>query len=160
MLTDSPPGPWTGLAEVLAGAVLFPSLFVAASAAWRRRGADGGGAAKTPSLSPGAALDCACKSVSAAFAAFSVYVGASVLSSCQDCDVVRDRRPLIRHFLCFGLTYFLYDIWAMFVVFRQGHQDNQHCQHGKEKSEGKLIRDFLHAKTLLVVHHLVVPTLG
>ena len=31
-----------------------------------------------------------------------------------------ERRPLVRHYMCFGLSYFIYDVYAMFVVHRKG----------------------------------------
>ncbi len=69
-LTESSPGLWLGAAEAALGAILFPALFMAASFGGGRwwRG-------NRLRVEPGAALDCACKAVSAAFAVAAVAVG-------------------------------------------------------------------------------------
>ena len=42
-----------------------------------------------------------------------------MFSTCGS-EVMIERRPLVRHYMCFGLSYFFYDVYAMFVVHREG----------------------------------------
>ncbi len=91
----------------------------------------------------------------------------SVFSSCvrDGCDLVRDRHDSIRHYLCFGVTYFLYDIWAMFVVFRVGEEEAQ--ERDKARSTPKLtvsspgqVRRFFDQRRLILLHHVAIPFIG
>ena len=91
---------------------------------------------------PSVAADVACKTVSSLFAVMTTMVGffgetsfmitltnsililtSSVFSTCGS-EVMSERRPLVRHYLCFGLSYFIYDVYAMFVVHRQNNHES------------------------------------
>ncbi len=92
-----------------------------------------------------------------------------MVSTCleENCDLIRSRRPLVRHFMCFGLTYFLYDIWAMFVVFRKTRADQEERDGSGGGRSGfpslassRMVGQFIRAKPLLVAHHVVLPLFG
>ena len=56
-------------------------------------------------------------------------------------DIMFATRNLIRHFMCFGLSYFLYDVYAM-------------CYAHNDRCTSK---SFLSEKWLLVAHHIILP---
>lgn len=49
-----------------------------------------------------------------------------------------------------GVSYFFYDIYAMFVVFREGVPES-------DRGAIKLLLNFIKSRLLLVAHHLFLP---
>ena len=77
-----------------------------------------------------------------------------------------ERRPLVRHYLCFGLSYFIYDVYAMFVVHRQTTMTHfiSHistrivCYREKGNIVGNTVYEsFWNESWLLIIHHLLLP---
>lgn len=62
-----------------------------------------------------------------------------------------ENHPLVRHYMCFGLVYFLYDIYSMFLVFRATQQEK-----GADGSFARMCR----VRWIMVVHHLALPLIG
>jgi len=96
---------------------------------------------------PSVAADVACKTVSSLFAVMTTMVGFFVFSTCGS-EVMSERRPLVRHYLCFGLSYFIYDVYAMFVV---------HREKGNVKVGSTVYESFWNESWLLIIHHLLLP---
>lgn len=96
---------------------------------------------------PSVAADVACKTVSSIFAVMTTIVGFFVFSTCGS-EVMIERRPLVRHYMCFGLSYFFYDVYAMFVV----HRDRNDVKGGET-----VYASFWNESRLLIIHHLILP---
>ena len=62
--------------------------------------------------------------------------------------MIYDSHPLIRHWLVVGVSYFSYDVVAMYAVFKAGTA-------AIAPQAGWT--DFLAARPLIIVHHLVIP---
>ncbi len=83
---------------------------------------------------------------------------AALSSGClePDCDLLLSPRPLVRHFICLGLPYFPYDVWAMFVAFKRGGRR----QRTSEEEDGwRQLLGFLREKPLLLMHHILLPAM-
>jgi len=133
------------LAEYVIGSAIFPTLLIAfdrtASRLWHWR--------------TDVRFDAAVKAVSASFAMATVAVGAHTFSTC-DCDFVLCKRPLVRHWMCFGTAYFVYDILAMMAVFRPKHFSSSSDEaHGKS-----FLWHFLSQHQLIFIHHVVLAVFG
>jgi len=71
-------------------------------------------------------------------------------------SVMYDEHPIIRHCMCLGVSYFFYDIIAMFLTFRQKYYED----HPKDNSSQTLLQRFASSKNLILVHHIIIPLLG
>ena len=82
---------------------------------------------------------------------------AALSSGClePDCDLLLSPRPLVRHFICLGLPYFPYDVWAMFVAFKRGGRR----QRTSEEDGWRQLLGFLREKPLLLMHHILLPAM-
>ena len=49
----------------------------------------------------------------------------SVLKDCG-CISFKVKHNVVKHYMCFGLPYFIYDIYAMYVVFKVASSNPQH----------------------------------
>jgi len=90
-----------------------------------------------------------CKVVSAIFACVSCATGIIVLRDCG-CISFSVYNAVPRHYMSFGLSYFFYDIYAMFVVYKENESK-------ETENSLKVITDFVKARVLLVGHHLFLP---
>lgn len=75
-----------------------------------------------------------------------------VLRDCG-CISIKLENNVVKHYMCFGLSYFFYDIYAMFVVFKEGLSLKE------DQSFVRILASFVQARLLLVAHHLVLPFL-
>jgi len=73
----------------------------------------------------------------------------AVLRDCG-CISIKLKHNAVKHYMCFGISYFIYDIYAMFVVFKHGSPL-------KDESLFKLLVSFIKSRLLLVAHHLFLP---
>ena len=73
---------------------------------------------------------------------------------------------MLRHYMCFAVFYFLYDTYAMFVVFRESReskpgptdqQSNGRSPDQPAAPEPSVFVRFLKARPLMVAHHMVLP---
>jgi hypothetical protein len=70
---------------------------------------------------------------------------------------------MIRHYMCFAVFYFLYDTYAMYVVFRESNEAKAELANGQSsgsaggRSDVELFVRFLKARPLMVAHHMVLP---
>jgi len=90
-----------------------------------------------------------CKLVSALFAISACIMGIVVLRDCG-CISFKVKHNAVKHYMCFGLSYFLYDIYAMFIVFKVASPE-------RNESSLTLLRSFIKSRLLLVAHHLLLP---
>jgi len=90
-----------------------------------------------------------CKLVSALFAINACLAGVIILRDCG-CISIKLKHNAVKHYMCFGISYFIYDIYAMFVVFKHGSPL-------KDESLFKLLVSFIKSRLLLVAHHLFLP---
>merc|ERR1712095_15160 len=81
-----------------------------------------------------------CKLVSALFAIAACLAGVIILRDCG-CISIKLKHNAVKHYMCFGLSYFFYDIYAMFVVFKHGSSE-------KEESLFKLLINFTKSRLL------------
>jgi len=109
---------------------------------------------------------------SSIFAILICFVSLSVIQEFRS-SVMYDQHPIIRHSMCFGMAYFFYDIIAMFFSFQQKYNETNTI-HKKCVSLGythydclrisyrspQCIRDFVKSKSLILVHHVLIPLLG
>jgi len=136
MFCDESPSLATALAEYILGLVVFPcslALSLIVVSFLLPEGTNGD-----------VKSDAAVKLVSSLFAVATVAVGVRVFSTCDSCDLVHCRRPLVRHWSCFSAAYFSYDLLAMLAVHRLRN----------------LKESFFKAKGLIVVHHLALVIAG
>ena len=105
---------------------------------------------------------------------FNLFSTFSVYGECGD-DVIYGRHNLIRHYMCFAVFYFIYDTYAMFVVYNESRSlkrskretekvngetpDSQGDKSVEVTSEdiSKTIVQFIHARPLMIAHHMVLP---
>ncbi len=69
-----------------------------------------------------------------------------------DCDFILSPRPLLQHSMCFGVSYFVSDVFTMFLVARASHRERLDWHHH--------LKAFLQERPLIVAHHLVLPLIG
>ncbi|XP_059094440.1 TLC domain-containing protein 3A-like [Tigriopus californicus] len=94
--------------------------------------------------------DIATKLVSTWFAITTCFAGWLVFRQC-DTDLIREQKSLVHHYVFFALPYFIYDIFAMYLVYRESSRE-------RNLENSPLL--FLREKFLLVVHHLMISTVG
>jgi hypothetical protein len=70
---------------------------------------------------------------------------------------VREKHNLIRHYMCFAVFYFLYDTYAMFVVYRESRDSKSKTGQSEVRPIGQLVVKFLFARPLMIAHHMVLP---
>ena len=63
-------------------------------------------------------------------------------------SVIYDSIPLIRHWMVVGVSYFAYDLLAMYAVFKAGATSGVAAVGW---------RDFLSSRPLIIVHHVLLP---
>jgi len=93
-----------------------------------------------------------CKMVSAIFACVSCMTGVVVLNDCGkegNCISFKLKHNAVKHYMCFGLAYFFYDVYAMYIVFKVTSNANSGTL--------KKIFTFIQSRFLLVAHHLLLP---
>ena len=86
---------------------------------------------------------------------------------------MEERHNLLRHFMCFAVLYFYYDTFSMFIVFRQQRRDraiqlnpkngpqngvDREMPQQHQEDTYEILKDFCHERTLMLAHHLVLPT--
>jgi len=91
-----------------------------------------------------------CKLVSALFATFACVMGLIILRDCG-CISIKLKHNAVKHYMCFGLSYFFYDIYAMFLVFKAGVPVDP------KQGFHELLISFVKSRLLLVAHHLLLP---
>jgi len=138
---DRVPTAWTAAAAFASGLVTFPLLLVTFNKCLSNC------KAVTGRLTSGSVLEVAVLLVSSVFAILTCTVALTVISSYRS-SVIYDSHPLIRHWLVVGVSYFAYDLVAMYAVFKTGTAATA-PQAGWT--------DFLAARPLIIVHHLVIP---
>ena len=130
---ETPPNVLVGSLEFLAGGIICVSLFhyfIRLFCTLKiRRGEP---------LSHCDSVSLSCKLVSALFATLACVMGViskllavfyfssesytillAVLRDCG-CISIKLKHNAVKHYMCFGLSYFFYDIYAMFLVFKAG----------------------------------------
>jgi len=143
-LRQNPPNLLVGSVEFMIGLILFTSLFryfVRVFCTLKVQ--------KGQFLSYCDSVALSCKVVSAIFACVSCATGIIVLRDCG-CISFSVYNAVPRHYMSFGLSYFFYDIYAMFVVYKENESK-------ETENSLKVITDFVKARVLLVGHHLFLP---
>lgn len=143
-LRQNPPTLLVGSVEFLIGGILFTSLFRYFVGVFTRLKIR-----KGQSLSYTDSVALSCKLVSAIFACMSCAMGIITLRDCG-CISFNVYNAIPRHYMSFGLSYFFYDIYAMYTVYKENESEE------KENSI-KVITNFFKARVLLVGHHLFLP---
>ena len=70
---------------------------------------------------------------------------------------MNESHPLVRHFMCFGLTYFFYDLYSMNRVFQAERKE------AAEKNNQPFQEDIwamVEARWIMVLHHILLPVIG
>jgi len=133
---------WSAGLAFASGLVTFPTLLVAFN-----RWLSGCKAITERQLSHGNVLEIAVLLVSSVFAILTCAVALTVISSYRS-SVVYDSHPLIRHWLVVGVSYFAYDVFAMYAVFKVGTAPTA-PQAGWT--------NFLASRPMIIVHHVFIP---
>ncbi|XP_078607424.1 TLC domain-containing protein 3A-like [Branchiostoma floridae x Branchiostoma japonicum] len=128
--------------HILAGCVFFPGTFYLLLA---------GVGKMWPGLSK-ADLYLLCNSaVSSLQAIISCCVGCVVVVNCYR-EILYARHWLTEAYTCFGVSYFYYDIWSMYVV--------ECARYPEQTTNGWLpLKFYLKRKGLMVFHHLALPAI-
>lgn len=159
---DNPPSFWEGTLEFLFGSVLFMTLFhvsvlVVGQVHMQSKDAD-----ETKRLSKAQTVGICCKLISAIFAVNTCVVGVMILGECGTVSL-SGRHNAVKHYMCFGLPYFFYDIYAMYVVYKEVEIEKALLAVGSENNSvpdtsfRKLFPCFASSRLLLVLHHLLLP---
>ena len=97
-----------------------------------------------------------------------IFSSFSVLRDCG-CISIKLKHNAVKHYMCFGLSYFFYDIYAMFLVFKAGvpvdpkqgfHEVWQFLADISKRLiiiYFQLLISFVKSRLLLVAHHLLLP---
>lgn len=143
-LKQEPPSVYLAFLEMSLGFVCFLSLFHALISIV--------GVLKLKNgqvLSYADNVSLSCKMVSAVFAVISCIMGVVILRDCG-CISFKVKHNIVKHYMCFGLPYFFYDIYAMYIVFKVASSNPQH-------GTFKTMLTFIQSRFLLVAHHLILP---
>jgi len=143
-LRENPPTLLVGGLEFIIGGILFTSLFRYLVRVFSALKGQNG-----QSLSYCDSVALSCKVVSAIFACVSCAMGIIVLRDCG-CISFSVYNAIPRHYMSFGLSYFFYDIYAMYVVFKENESE-------ETESSFTVLKNFVRARVLLVGHHLFLP---
>jgi len=143
-LRQNPPTLLVGSLEFFVGGIIFTSLFH-----YLIRVLNNLKIRKGEAVSYSDSVALSCKLISALFACVSCATGIIVLRDCG-CISFSVYNAIPRHYMSFGLSYFFYDIYAMYVVFKENESD-------QTENSFKIFRRFIKARVLLVAHHLFLP---
>jgi len=92
--------------------------------------------------------------VSSSFAILTCIVSSKVMSGYHS-SVIYDSIPLIRHWMIVGVSYFVYDVFAMYKVFLAKSVDEDEVPATGSNRFGWL--SFVWARPLILIHHILVP---
>lgn len=151
-VTD-PPCLLTGVVQFLLGVCFFPTIFYS-SQRFLRRSSVGQWLIEHYNLNNFAIYDISNKFTSSVFAFLACTCGLFVISRCGSSDYAAgDRFYILDNYLIFGVSYFFYDCCTMFIVF--SHEHNNEVIYSKIN-----FQRFFAEKTLIILHHLLVPLIG
>jgi len=66
-------------------------------------------------------------------------------------SVMWDSHPIIHHFLVFGISYFVYDLQAMYQAY------TKQLQAGDDPLLAAPLLNFVRARPLMIFHHILIP---
>jgi len=151
-VTD-PPDYGTGSILFICGLFFFPLTFYLIQR-FLRLSATGEWLIRQYNLTPFKIYDISNKLTSSVFAFLACSCGLFVLSRCLSIENPSSSRYFILdNYLTFGVSYFFYDCVAMFIVF--SHEQSNEVTFSKD-----ILKRFFDEKTLIILHHLLVPIIG
>jgi len=151
-VTDSPSYVSASL-QFISGLLFFPLIFYY-SQRFLTRHSVGQWICARYNLSTFAVYDISNKLTSSLFAFLACSCGLYVVTKCSYSENPSSSRfYILDNYLIFGVSYFFYDCFAMFIVFSYEHSDR--VVFSKQK-----LKEFLCEKTLIILHHILVPCIG
>jgi len=140
----------TGCVEFVAGFIFFSIIFYSFQTFFRSSSL-GKVYCDHFNISYNGIFDISNKLTSSVFAVCACLIGWFVNRQCSG-DIMRDRHPILDNYMVFTMAYFLYDIFAMFVVFSTDSSRTVSVS----KSE---VMKFVKERPLMIFHHILVPTI-
>eukprot|EP00088_Acartia_fossae_P007743 TRINITY_DN13623_c0_g1_i1.p1 TRINITY_DN13623_c0_g1~~TRINITY_DN13623_c0_g1_i1.p1 ORF type:complete len:296 (+),score=9.37 TRINITY_DN13623_c0_g1_i1:93-980(+) len=165
-VTD-PPTKLTGIILFLLGVIFFPLTFYS-SQKFLKQHRLGQWICRHYNLSTFAIYDISNKFTSSIFAFLACSCGLFVLTGCMSSTFnaplptseeypteypSNTRYYILDNYLIFGVSYFFYDCFTMFIVF--SHEHSSQVIFSKQR-----IQRFFSEKTLIILHHIFVPLIG
>lgn len=145
------PGPVARFCQFSLGVIFFPFVFRSVAKLLRETTA-GQNLCNKYNIKQYGVYDISNKVTSSTFAVLACSCGIHAMSNCTG-DLMKERRYILENYLCFGLSYFFYDLVSMYMVFSAESQDRVSF------SKNEIVR-FCCERPLIILHHLLVPFVG
>ena len=151
--TTDKPDTVTAIAEFLTGLLFFPLVCLVCQI-FLRSTAAGEALREQYRITSNGIHDISNKITSSTFALLACSTGIFVNSQCSSGEnILHERFYILDNYLIFGVSYFLYDVISMYLVFSTLHKDNVTVS-------SREVTQFLSERPLIVFHHILVPVVG
>eukprot|EP00092_Neocalanus_flemingeri_P018555 GFUD01020092.1.p1 GENE.GFUD01020092.1~~GFUD01020092.1.p1 ORF type:complete len:312 (-),score=45.39 GFUD01020092.1:162-1097(-) len=149
--TTDKPGILTGIAEFLLGTIFFPLVCYICQRFFRTTSV-GLHLCEEYNIKSNGIHDISNKITSSTFALLACSTGVFVNQQCNS-DILNERFYILDNYLIFGVSYFLYDVASMYMVYSTLEKE-------EVTVSAKEIFKFLSERPLIIFHHIFVPLVG